>query len=205
MCVYSIEMKQIHTFGDSHSSFGWRHIQNVNINHLGPVLCHTIGKYDQNRLNIKNYGVKNNDTVIFSFGEIDCRCHIYKHVTNKLSYREIIDSIVTNYFRTINKNVEVFTNLRVCVYNIVPPIEKSLKTENPSFPYLGTDEERKSYVLYFNEKLKEQCLLNDFIFFDIYDKYTDDRGFLKNELSDGNVHIDNPIYIKEFLETRLKL
>jgi len=53
--------------------------------------------------------------------------------------------------------------------------------------------------------LKEQCLLNDFIFFDIYDKYTDDRGFLKNELSDGNVHIDNPIYIKEFLETRLKL
>jgi hypothetical protein len=65
---------------------------------------------------------------------------------------------------------------------------------------LGDDEERKKYVLYFNSKLKEKCADNDFTFFDIYDKYTDEEGFLKRELSDGNVHIGDGTFIREFLE-----
>ena len=72
--------------------------------------------------------------------------------------------------------------------------------ENSYYPYLGTDEERKQYVLYFNKKLKEKCIENNYIFFDIYNNYTDENGFLRKNLSDGNVHIAKGIHISNFIK-----
>ena len=46
----------------------------------------------------------------------------------------------------------------MCVYNVVPPVQKHNTHENLEYPYLGTDEERKKYVLYFNKKLKQKCI-----------------------------------------------
>jgi hypothetical protein len=65
---------------------------------------------------------------------------------------------------------------------------------------LGTDEERRQYVLYFNEKLREKCIERGYIFFDIYNNYIDKNGFLSKYLSDGNVHIENGIYISKFIK-----
>lgn len=64
---------------------------------------------------------------------------------------------------------------------------------------MGTDEERKNYVLYFNKKLKEKCIEKEYIFFDIYDNYIDENGFLRKDLSDGIVHIGNGFYIWNFI------
>jgi hypothetical protein len=55
-------------------------------------------------------------------------------------------------------------------------------------------------VLYFNTKIKEKCIENAYIFFDIYDKYIDGNGFLRKDLSDDNVHIKNGKYIMEFVK-----
>jgi len=41
----------IHTFGDSHSYFGWGNIPNVSTHHLGPKLCFSIGR---DGINIKD-------------------------------------------------------------------------------------------------------------------------------------------------------
>ena len=67
---------------------------------------------------------------------------------------------------------------------------------------MGTDEERKSYVLYFNEKIKEKCIEKGYVFFNIYDKYEDENGFLKKELSDGNVHIKDGSHITNFINEK---
>ena len=192
----------IHTIGDSHSCNGWNRIIH---HHLGPVLCYSFGKEKLNRCNISNYNIKNGDTIIFCLGEIDCRCHIHKYITDTISYKDVINNIIDNYFEAIELNISTLQiKLKnVCIYNVVPPIQKYNTLENTEYPYLGTDEERKQYVLYFNEKLKEKCVKNKYIFFDIYYKYTDENGFLRKDLSDGNVHIRNGIYISNFITEHL--
>ena len=201
----------IYTFGDSHSRFGFKDISNIQINEICGTLCYTFGNKKLEILNIKNYGVKENDTAIFCFGEIDCRAHIYRYVNETTSYEQIIDSITHNYFEAVNRNVEQYKNIKTVIYNIVPPSNVSLIHNNEQIqtqvlvkyktpiPWKGSNEERMKYHLYFNKKLKELCEKNNYIFMDVYNKYCDSNGFLKRELSDYNVHIKNSIYIKEFL------
>ena len=191
----------IHTFGDSHSYKGWDGITNIQTHDLGPKLCFSVGR---DGINIKDgYNVNNDDTVIFCFGEIDCRCNIHKHITTNNDFKQIIDNIVNNYFIQIQHAVKTFDKLKTVIYNVVPPVQKNNTHENPNFPYLGTDDERKSYVLYFNEKLKQKCIEYGFLFFDIYNNYIDSNGFLNKALSDDNVHIYDGIYIKHFIENNL--
>jgi len=188
----------IHIFGDSHSYFGWTGtIQH----HLGAVLCYSFCKEKLNRCDIRNFNIKDDDTIVFCFGEIDCRCHIHKHITDTISYQDIINNIIENYFEAIELNVSTsqIKLKNVCVYNVVPCVQKYNTQENPEYPYLGADEERKQYVLYFNKKIKEKCIEKKYIFFDVYDKYTDENGFLRKDLSDGNVHIMDGRYITNFI------
>jgi hypothetical protein len=188
----------IHTIGDSHSGYGWSGI----IQHwLGPILCYSFGKEKLNRCDIRGFNIQNGDTLVFCFGEIDCRCHIHKHITDTTTYQTIIDNIVNEYFEAIKLNVSVskIKLKNVCVYSVVPSIRKHGKFENQEYPYLGTDEERKSYVLYFNAKLKEKCTEYRYVFFDVYDKYVDAEGFLNKDLSDGNVHIRDGVHITNFI------
>lgn len=208
----------IHTFGDSHASninSGWKDCHNIKAHHLGAILCYSFGKEHLNRCDIRNFDIQDNDSVVFCFGEIDCRCHIHKHITAVKTYKMIIDEIVHNYIEAIKinlKNCKVKLK-HICIYNVVPPVKKNIPffmfglkpniVENPEFPFLGSDEERKKYVLYFNIALKKKCQENNFIFFDVYDSYCDNNGYLNNKFSDGNVHIKNGIFIKKFITTYL--
>jgi hypothetical protein len=99
----------------------------------------------------------------------------------------------------IKNNTNNFLKLNICIYNIVPPVNKHNCLEYKPQPFLGSDEDRQKYVLYFNKKIKEECEKNNFIYFDVYDKYTDDYGFLNKLLSDNNVHIQDKTFIEEFL------
>jgi hypothetical protein len=188
----------IHTIGDSHSHNGW---SGVIYHHLGPVLCYSFGKEKLNRCDIRKFDIKDGDTIVFCLGEIDCRCHIHKHITETTSYQHIINNIIDNYFEAIELNIIIsqikFKN--VCVYNVVPPIQRYNTEENPEYPFLGTDEERKEYTLYFNKKLKEKCIEKKYIFFDVYNNYIDEKGFLRKDLSDDIVHIRNGVYITNFI------
>ena len=189
----------IHTIGDSHSYLGWN---GVITHHIGPTLCYSFGKQKLDRIDICQFDINNGDTIIFSLGEIDCRCHVHKHITDILKYETIIDNIIYNYFEAIKLNLNI-VNIKfknICIYNIVPPVEKNTVLEDPDYPFLGTDEERKTYVLFFNKKLKEKCIENNYIFFDVYNNYCDKNGFLIKELSDGRVHIKNGMYITNFIK-----
>jgi hypothetical protein len=188
----------IHTIGDSHSYSGWTGVIN---HHLGPVLCYTFGKEKLGRCDIRNYHIKDGDTIVFTFGEIDCRCHIHKHITEATTYKDIINDLVENYLEAIELNVSIskIKLKNICAFNVVPPVQRKNTPENPEYPYLGTDDERKKYTLYFNETLKDKCKQKGYIFIDVYNHYIDENGFLKKDLSDGNVHISNGVYIMDFM------
>lgn len=114
---------------------------------------------------------------------------------------KIIDTIVTNYFKAIHTHVSKLSFfINVCVFNVVPPVNSSDTVENKDYPFLGSDEERKSYVLYFNKLLKLYCFIYGYVFFDVYDNYINEHGFLNKELSDGNVHIQDGKHLTDFME-----
>lgn len=71
-----------HIFGDSHAEFAWSKISNVKPHPLYSTLCYSIGRDQLERLNIakEEYNVKENDSVCFLFGEIDCSCHVHKYI-----------------------------------------------------------------------------------------------------------------------------
>jgi len=188
----------IHTIGDSHASnihSGWRECKNVITHHIGPILCYSFGKEKLDRIDIRNYGINDGDSIVFCLGEIDCRCHIHKYINPITTYQSVIDTIIDNYFEAIDLNIST-SHLKlktVCIYNVIPP------TQTTEYSCIGSGEERKIYTLYFNKKLKENCIKNNYIFFDIYDKCTDIDGYLSPELSDGTVHIYNGEHINNFI------
>ena len=201
-------MITLHTYGDSHASEhgGWTKINVPNVkiktNWLGPKLMYSFSR-DKKKV---VYNIKPNDIICFCFGEIDCRCHVNKFEPN---WKETIDELVKSYFETIKINVGKHAPSKVYVYNVVPPIER----EHPdnlwmigksALPALGTDVDRQLYTKYMNNKLKEYCDLNNFYFFNVYDKYVDDKGFLITELSDNNCHIKNPVYMQELLIEKIQ-
>ncbi len=196
---------KVFRIGDSHCINGWCGPLHT-YKHCGSLLCYTFGKHPFAKCDLNRYQIFDNHVVVFCFGEIDCRCHIYKHVSESRTYQSIIDDIVKNYFTAIQAHVQktIAKNLTICVYNVVPPVRKETVEQDPEYPCRGTDNERKSYVLYFNQKLKEYCEEYRYIFFDIYDNYCDEDGFIKKELSDGNVHIKDGTYIDKFIETTLR-
>ena len=181
----------IQTIGDSHCWNAWLKIPGVITNTMGPMLMYSLGLSKPILVN----KIPKDDTVIFCWGEIDCRCHVHKFQP----WKETIDKLVKNYLDAIRVNAEI--NKNILIFNVVPPPRKEGAQENLAFPFLGSDEERLSYVKYMNKKLSE----SEFVFIDVYDKYADSDGFLNMEYSDNHVHIADPIFIIEWLKQNRRL
>ena len=207
-------MIKFHTYGDSHAgTFGsWDRVKvpgiDIVINWLGPKLMYSFGR--DKEIIVKQEDIKENDFICFCFGEIDCRAHINKY---EPSWKENIDNLVEEYFKAITLNVKDL-NVKVCVYNAVPQLERSDKRnkwirdweeQDPiNRAVKGTDKDRAKYTVYMNQRLKELCKAHGYIFFDVYEKYVDEKGYLNPSYSDGNCHIHNPIFMIEKLKELTK-
>ena len=195
-----VDRRTIHTFGDSHCVAGWINIPGVKIHHIGPMLAHSFGNKPNKLHRLRKSGVTNDDVVVFCFGEIDCRCHVKKHISKERSYESVIDEIVANYLLAIQSKTKLLPGLKVCVYNIAPAVHKETAREFSQHPYVGTDEERRTYVEYFNACLRQRCPEFGFVFFDIYDQCVDEEGFLLQEISDHVCHVVDETIIGGFLK-----
>jgi hypothetical protein len=198
---------KIHTFGDSHCiKYSWKKLADY-CHKLGPRLMYSVGRDGINILDIskKIYKIKNDDIVVFSFGEVDCRNRIKKYITEDKSYQDAIEDIVKSYFNVLrlniinlqNKNI----NVNVLIYNVIPPVRSKDVPNNPTYPYNGSDEERKNYHLYMNEMLKKYTKIEGWTFFDIYDHYCDKDGFLNRHFAKNNdIHLNLTPYFKKKLD-----
>jgi peptidylprolyl isomerase len=174
----------IHIIGDSHAFFMFQTIEKCVIHHIGAVTMHRIGR---DGINIKNYGITDNEFVVFVLGEIDARCHIgIQRDKYHRNDEEIINALVKNYLQSILDNKQQFMNIHFIVCSVVPPTNAHY---NPEFPFYGTLEDRIFLTKQLNRNLKNKCELSDIGFLDIYDYYSLENGELNPAISDGLVHI----------------
>jgi hypothetical protein len=219
---------KLHTIGDCHADIPWYKInasdtQFEEIRNNGHSL--TISRIGVNKLDVLNistfysrgnpiptihmdrikkcpydhyYNIEDGDAVLFSFGEIDARL-IFSSSQYSNMWQEMIDTTVALYFDVIKTNVENFNHLYVMVDNIIPPTKRE---DFPTYPCSdGTNEHRKIVTQYMNKKYKEYCEKYNYIFFDTYNKYSDKDGFINFKLSNKSNHIENSLYLIEFLNS----
>ena len=96
----------IHIFGDSHANFNFSNSKYTNIlNHYqNSITMNRVGRDNLNFINFINYNIKNNDIIIYQFGEVDCRCHIARQLLLGRVLDDIINELVTNYINSIKLN-----------------------------------------------------------------------------------------------------
>jgi len=187
-------MVLFHTVGDSHCTadqsvwtFPVDEPHALQTHHLGPVLMHSFGRDGGLKTSLLEYGVTAGDWVCFCFGEIDCRCHVNKHVSSSQTFEQVIDKLVSSYMAGIATTSAAVPGVNVAVFMVVPPC-RSHVAFNPEYPYVGTDEQRRAYTLYMNIALKRACTRFSYTFIDAYDAYVDSEGFLDAYKSDGKNH-----------------
>lgn len=177
----------VYTLGDSHALHGWVRVPNVVPCSAGPMLMY---HYKHHPIIFSH--IPKGAPVVLSWGEIDCRCHIFKHAP----WDKTIDDMVDNYLSEIRK----ITDHHVILYNVVPPPRKLSVYESEHFPFLGSDDERLQFVTRVNLRLKQ----SGFEFMDVYDQFADKDGFLDISKSDNHVHIEDEKPLIEWLERRFE-
>lgn len=215
----------IHTIGDSNALTPWKDMRGVSVNWMGPVLVHSVGVRKLNMVDLSKLDIKKDDYVVFSFGAIDCRLLINKLEKNKYigknnDYKKIIDKLVDKYFNVLKMNEKFANNAKFCLYNITPvfPFDSNALLTQRSWKFIpkiiqnfilrkvikrnGSDATIKKYLEYYNLKLKENCEKNNYIFIDVYKKYSDENGYLNVNLADGE-HVHDPKYLIEFMKINM--
>jgi hypothetical protein len=177
----------IYCFGDSHiSNFAggktlikeltWIKNDLFFVNRLGPYLAYNLVEkidiFNNEIIKIKD----KIDTVLFSFGEIDCRAQVQRQsiIKNK-STDEIVTEIVERYLDFLKIFKKKYNIKNIVVFGVVPCFyenpfqEYYIKHPNDFDCPRGTLNERQSYKRKFNDLTEELCLKNNFYYFSIFE------------------------------------
>jgi hypothetical protein len=152
---------------------------------------HRVGRDGFDVAELLELGIRDGAIIVYSFGEIDVRCHIGRQRDlNQRDEKEILYTLARQYLRAIVQNQSHFQHLTQIVYNTVPPTDN---TPNPDYPMYGSLEERVRITRSLNEILASLSSEYGVLFLSVYDDYCDRNGALRLDLSDGNIHI-HPSY-----------
>jgi hypothetical protein len=185
---------QIFAIGDSHTIFFYNSMKikehwfyNCNL----PLTIYTLLKNNLNIYEIGNilgnghqeYNIKEGDYVIFYYGFNDIQRNINLHCKN--NFENEITTLISGYIDYIN-NITKQYKIKPIIPCIYPnPLPKA-SGQNPC----GTYEERKQYTIYANKLLEIKCREFNLPFLNIYDKITDENGFIKENLTNDFIHLD---------------
>ena len=187
-----LSLPKIYFYGDSHGESSFK---GFSLPHECRIekscTMHRVGR-DKEIPNWKPCSPR--DTLVFTFGEVDCRAHIGKQIELGRTEEEVIDTLTKDYIDTVRR----VSQCRVIIVAVIPPTARKdyeVSVPNGGFPFVSSDEERVRYTKSVNNHLYELCRQNSFIFFNPYDPYTREDGCLQRELSDGNVHVGDTRYV----------
>lgn len=216
----------LHAIGDCHADYPWMYIDpsDTQFEHVWSNGIHlTMTHFGINKLNSCNistsyyrgspipskkdsrwvneyayqqyFNINNGDSVVFCFGEIDCRL-LFSRDEILNTWKDVVDSVIPKYFEAIKSNIDYFDCVCTMVKSIDPPAKD---IDIIQYPKEGTQEHRKDVILYVNNKIKEYCETYDYMFFDTYDKYCGNDGYMNMDFCDGSNHLFDPVYYIDFL------
>ena len=195
----------LYIYGDSHAKFCFKNLPiPYHDKHQSSITMFRVAR-DNTIMNFNNTEHDANSIICLLYGEVDCRCHIQRQINLGRNEDEVIHELVDNYFKTLQNNIVV--SKKVVVVGVIPPT-KQYDYENLNgpilheFPFIGSDEERVRYTCKVNMRIKHNCTIHGYIYFNPFDYYTRSDGTLKYELSDRCVHLGNNSY---FLEQFIQL
>ena len=192
----------IYIYGDSHACFSFYNLKLEHNNFNCPsITLFRIGR-DNIIINFNKNTINENDVIVLSYGEVDCRCHIQRQINAGRNEDDVIHELVDKYFLTIQNNI--VKKCKIIIVGVIPPTKQYdyEKFHGPilhEFPFVGSDDDRARYTNKVNQKLEEYSKINNCIYFNPYDYYTRKDGTLKHELSDTIVHLrDNSHFLEKF-------
>ncbi len=197
------------SIGDSHALFSFARIRHIIRLPIGPVTMHRIGRdglqafplFRTHSFFWPQRTLQKGDTVFFSFGEIDCRCHINKQIESGRTEEDVISSLATAYVQAIVQ--ERHDGVTFALMSVTPPARAADLQDFRIFQPQGSDEERSRYTRLLNEALQRQAMQHHLLYVDTYSHYKDADGMLRYPLSDGKTHISDPDGMRQLVHHSL--
>jgi hypothetical protein len=123
--------------------------------------------------------------LVFVFGSVDARLHIGRVAeTTGRPVVKVIGELVDSFLAAIEAERH---GRRVLVVGVLPPAAND--AISPQFDRWGTQEQRIVIARSLNERLAERCADFGFAFVDHYDRYCDERGGQRPELTSDGLHL----------------
>jgi hypothetical protein len=192
-------MRKVHSIGDSHCAFSFRDIEEeyilyfrgedilkvpFEIHYLGSKTMYSFGKKGVAEENYHGIGL--GEYLVFCFGEIDVRCHIYNQIhLHHRKLEEVITSLVDAYISRI-KEVEAKYGIFPVIFGVIPPVRELIVE---GYPSVGPYQDRVEYTKLLNASLKKAASNDGILYFDVFDEYALKDGSLNMKYSDGIMHI----------------
>lgn len=175
-----------HVFGDSHTMI-YTALPHAVVHYILGVTMHRAGRDDAFFLDGAWFRFGRHSTLVMVFGEIDTRVHVgaVAERTGE-TVAAVAGDLVTRFLDAIDRRRD---GRRVIVVAVVPPSETGHRGGDARYADWGTAEDRVAIGRLLNEALRSGCAARGFGFIDSNADYADERGLLRAELSDGDVHI----------------
>jgi len=199
----------VHVIGDSHALIFKRKKPFI-AHHIGAATAYNLKKEksttDSNR---KLFAVldkinKKRDAVILSFGEIDCRIHIYNEYmknNGKFTMAELMDNTIANYGDVLKQIGAMGVNFFVLG---IPAASR--RGDAPGVQFYADPAMRSKINGEFNERLKKFCEGKNYKYINIYPEVSDENGFISEEYIADHTHVNDKSVkiVREFLKSGLR-
>ena len=123
------------------------------------------------------------DTVIYIYGELDCRVSIPRQLEKGRTLDEVVEDLAKRYVEWVLQH-KVEHGTRPIISCVIPPSDVRPATEDVG-QQIGTRAERVLNTKSLNAAIKAECELHNVLFLDFYDHYALDDGSLNQELAAG--------------------
>ena len=176
---------------------------------LGPILAYNFYEHHLHKIyefmNDYPHYFNNNSYITLCVGEIDCRVHLPKYISNERSLENVVEECIDRYHRAIQDLVN--NKKKVVIIGSLPSmsddsIRRLMPLAEQKYNVAGTSEMRNKITRYWDQYHEFICRSNDIPFVSIYDSLVDECGKTKEDFFVDFIHLSYDktiqLWIKEF-------